>query len=95
MPVVMHEGWLTVPYDGPDAAVVYIGLAEPNMVATWIPAFLGYVGGQRVAKIRAAEPGPLTRVYLRSPLGDEVVRDVSPPATVGQQWRQRNRVIGQ
>jgi hypothetical protein len=46
------QGWLTVPYDGPELAPVEIGVDDQ-----WFPAFLHWQDGRRVAMIRA----PLAR----------------------------------
>lgn len=50
---LLHEGWLCVPYDGPDAALVRIGIGPYGETPTWTAAFLDYANGVRVAKIRA------------------------------------------
>lgn len=48
------NGWLVVPYTGTDAADVRIGVGtrEPLDALSMLPAFLDWVGTQRVAKIR-------------------------------------------
>lgn len=40
-------GWLVVPYDGPEVAIIEIGFA-----GQWTPAFLDHEDGQRTAMIR-------------------------------------------
>jgi len=43
-----NDGWLAVPYDGPELAAIEIGVN-----GDWRPAFLGFGDdGRRVAKIR-------------------------------------------
>lgn len=49
MTASLQGGWVTVPYDGPDMALVEIGFGDEN----WVPAFLDYdLDGVRVAKVR-------------------------------------------
>jgi len=52
----LRDGWLTVPYNGPDIARVHIGVGTAGSVE-WTPAFLDWVDGVRVAKIRPPETG--------------------------------------
>lgn len=56
----LRDGWLCVPYAGDDAAIVYLSVTARGGEPEWVPAFLDYVDGQRVAKIRppAAPPYP-------------------------------------
>lgn len=42
------DGWLEVPCDGSERALVEISADS----VTWLPAFLDYVDGRRVAKVR-------------------------------------------
>lgn len=61
----MSNGWLCVNYDGHDLAVVRIGVAEgQEQPRHMVPAFLDYVDGQRVAKIRHTPMGKRVRVWL-------------------------------
>lgn len=46
----MHDGWLVVPYSGHDLARVYISAGQRQ--DEWKPAFLDWVDGKRVAKVR-------------------------------------------
>ena len=47
--VTERDGWLMVPYDGPELAVIEIGFD-----GSWTPAYLDYDdSGQRVAQARA------------------------------------------
>lgn len=59
----MADGWLIVPYSGPELTVVEIGVA-----GLWTPAYLDYDGGQRVAKVRrdVSPTGPV-EVRARPP----------------------------
>lgn len=57
------NGWLTVRYDGSERLAVHIS-TEPDV---WVPAFLDYLDGVRVAKIRvSAVPGTILRPKLRA-----------------------------
>lgn len=49
---VISDGWLCVPYAGDDTAIVYLSVTARGGEPEWVPAFLDYVDGQRVAKIR-------------------------------------------
>ena len=64
MDTQVRDGWLVVPYGGDDLATVHIAVGNDAQV--WIPAFLDYVDGQRVAKVRARViPERPTWVWLR------------------------------
>lgn len=54
----LKNGWLVVPYDGPELVVIEIGLG-----GRWIPAYLDWEDGQRVAQIRWE--GPFGTVEVR------------------------------
>lgn len=47
------NGWLEVPYNGPDLSTVELGYTEDlrREPLVWQPAFLDYAGATRVAKI--------------------------------------------
>jgi hypothetical protein len=62
------DGWLVVPYDGDERATVEISV-EPDVCSRdlrvtqeWLPAYLDYTDGKRVAKIRP--PAGLTSVTV-------------------------------
>ena len=60
----MVDGWLVVDYDGPELTVVEIGystIGQPE----WRPAFLDWLDGKRVAKIRPPVTG-VVYVWLRA-----------------------------
>lgn len=57
----IRDGWLVTPYSGHDLARVEIGVG-PAGQERWQPAFLDWVDGQRVAKIRP--PGIGGTVWL-------------------------------
>jgi hypothetical protein len=46
----VEDGWIRVPYSGPELGRVEIGLGE--QAPTWVDAFLNTVNGERVAQIR-------------------------------------------
>lgn len=57
------NGWLKVPYDGPDLCLVEIGVGPGPQ---WAPAFLDWLGSQRCAQIRPPEStGRAADVWLR------------------------------
>ena len=60
----LSDGWLCVPYDGHDVALVRIGIAGPSGDPVWTAAFLDYVDGVRVAKIRPPAVTGRARVWL-------------------------------
>jgi len=63
MTVALRNGWLVVPYEGGDTARVEIGVGNPPV---WRGAFLDWVDGVRVAKIRPPEmEGSRPKVQLR------------------------------
>lgn len=47
-PYLTADGWLRMPYDGPEIAVIEIQLARGD----WLPAYLDWDGGSRVAQVR-------------------------------------------
>lgn len=53
-PHVTADGWLRVPYSGPDIAVIEIETPGNG----WQPAYLDYENGQRIAQIRWDGPRP-------------------------------------
>lgn len=64
----IRDGWIVVPYTGHDLATVHIAVGDRN---DWQPAFLDWVGDQRVAKIRPpTSAGRQVSVWLR--VGDTV-----------------------
>lgn len=67
----VRDGWLIVPYTGSDLARVHVAVGNEPQV--WQPAFLDWVEGQRVAKVRARNlPERAQRVWLR--VGDEITQ---------------------
>lgn len=63
-PVEIRDGWIVTPYSGHDLARVHISVG--NEPVEWLPAFLDFVDGQRVAKVRARGlPERATWVWLR------------------------------
>ena len=64
--VVLSDGWIRVPYVGPELGSVAIGLGE-STPSVWKPAFLNTVNGERFAQIRPGEYviSEGTRVWLR------------------------------
>lgn len=52
----LRDGWIIVPYGGSDMARVEIGVGQAGG-EEWRPAFLDWVDGQRVAKVRPLEHG--------------------------------------
>lgn len=50
---VTEDGWLRVPYAGPEMAVI-----EVQLGAEWKPAYLDYEAGLRVAQVRYRGPLP-------------------------------------
>lgn len=67
MTAQLADGWLLVPYDGPELAQVRIGTGrrEPD---EWKPAYLDWHDGRRVAKVRppvsSGQPTPV-QVWTR------------------------------
>jgi len=63
------DGWLRVPYDGPELVPIYVatGPRTPAGEDGWKPAFLDWHEGRRVAQIRvpASRPGQVVKVWLR------------------------------
>lgn len=68
MSVRVIDGWLCVPYAGPELAPAYIAVGSQR---DWRPAFLDWNGPARVAKVRvpAGQRGALS-VWLR--VGDVI-----------------------
>jgi hypothetical protein len=63
-PVEIRDGWIITPYAGRDLSRVHISIGNEPVV--WLPAFLDWVDGQRVAKVRArAVPEGRSKVWLR------------------------------
>lgn len=62
-----EDGWVRVPYHGPELGVVEIGIGEDEPV-TWKPAFLDTVGSVHYAQVRpfGFQPGATPRVWLRT-----------------------------
>lgn len=58
----MRNGWLLVDYSGPELVLIEIGTGTGETI--WKPAYLDWVDGQRVAKIRPPVTGT-TPVWLR------------------------------
>lgn len=57
------DGWLVVPYSGSERSAVHISTEDD----TWIPAYLDWVDGERVAKVRVTAPaGTILKVRLRA-----------------------------
>lgn len=56
-------GWLVVPYDGGERVALHIS-TQPDV---WLPAYLDYDNGQRVAKVRADDlTSGMVQVRLRA-----------------------------
>lgn len=64
MAAAVRDGWLTVPYSGPELVVIEVGVGQADHIE-WRPAFLDWVGGKRVAKIRPPTSGTVA-VWLRT-----------------------------
>jgi len=65
MRAIYQDGWIRVPYSGPELGVIEIGLGED--FPAWKPAFLQTVGTDRFAQVRPPDSA-LTeqpRVWLR------------------------------
>jgi hypothetical protein len=62
----LEDGWIRIPYDGPELARVDIGLGD-SQPAQWQPAFLHTVGTERVAQVRPTGVGfnDQPKVWLR------------------------------
>ncbi|MFF4779397.1 hypothetical protein ACFY05_41940 [Microtetraspora fusca] len=60
----VRDGWVVVsPYEGPELAPISIAVGSQD---EWKPAFLDWVDGARVAKIRQPAPtGRPAQVWLR------------------------------
>jgi hypothetical protein len=79
----LEDGWLRLPYGGPELAQIEIGVGESEPT-TWQPAFLNTVGDERVAQVRpvgfsaADQPKVWLRVngvpVLIGRLGDQALR---------------------
>ncbi|MGI5493781.1 hypothetical protein [Microtetraspora malaysiensis] len=65
----VRDGWVVVsPYEGPELAPISIAVGSQE---SWQPAYLDWVDGVRVAKIRTPAPtGRPVQVWLR--VGDTV-----------------------
>ncbi|MGI5493894.1 hypothetical protein [Microtetraspora malaysiensis] len=62
----IRDGWVAVPYDGPELGSIHIAVAQSPAEDNWQPAYLDYVDGRRVAKIRTPAPtGRPVGVWLR------------------------------
>lgn len=58
----LEQGWLRVPYDGPELTLIEIGVGDG-----WYPAFLDWdASGRRVAQIRPPAGDGDVPVRLRS-----------------------------
>lgn len=55
------DGWLKVPCDAPDLAVVEIAIGDQD---TWLPAFRDWHNGLRVAQVRSDLPDG-SAIWLR------------------------------
>jgi hypothetical protein len=65
--IAIHEdGWVRVPYDGPELGIVEIGIGEDAPVS-WKPAFLDTIGSVRYAQVRPFGflHGMAPRVWIR------------------------------
>lgn len=70
-PVEIRDGWLITPYAGHELSRVHISVGNEPVV--WLPAFLDWVDGQRVAKVRARDlPARSEWVWLR--VNEQVVK---------------------
>lgn len=64
MTPLIRNGWLIVPYSGPELARVFIAVGD--RADAWRPAYLDWHDGRRVAKVRPPEPtGRARAVWLR------------------------------
>lgn len=62
MSAALVNGWIEVPYTGPEAAVVELSI-EPG---AWLPAYLDHdSNGQRVAKVRPSSKLPSATVQVK------------------------------
>lgn len=69
----LKDGWLTVgfPEGVDDTPVSYIGISDTRDAPTqWLPAFLDYDDGRRVAKVRPPQ-GMTSRSLVWSSIGGE------------------------
>ncbi|TDE40487.1 hypothetical protein E1295_31810 [Nonomuraea mesophila] len=58
-------GWLVVPYAGPELGRVHIATGR-HQADEWKPAYLDYLDGERVAKVRPPAPtGHPVQVWIR------------------------------
>jgi hypothetical protein len=76
------DGWLCVPYDGPDAAPVHLAVTGRGEQPTqWFAAFLDYADGVRVAKVRPpASVPPRATVWVQTAGGGVTDHGRYPPA---------------
>ncbi len=67
MMAILEDGWIKVPYDGPELGVGEMARGEDEP-AVWKPAFIDTVGTVRYAQIRpfGAMAGEQPRVWLRT-----------------------------
>lgn len=61
MSIAVVDGWLEVPYTGPERATIEIS----TEAEVWVPAYLDYTNGTRVAKIRPPAVSQTVQVWLR------------------------------
>lgn len=60
-----HDGWVVVPYDGPNLARVEVGVTVGETIL-YQPAFLDFdEHGRRVAKVRPLDFAPYSQVWLK------------------------------
>ena len=65
MTPIYDDGWVIAPYSGPEAAEIWIGFGYREQDIEWLPAFLDYHRGARVAKVRYT--GTSRPVWVKSP----------------------------
>lgn len=60
MTIAIVNGWLEVPYTGTETAAVEISVDD-----VWLPAYLDYTNGVRVAKVRPPALSQTVQVQLK------------------------------
>ena len=66
MSAFYEDGWIRIPYSGPELGVIEIGIGEDD--PTYRPAYLQTVNGQRFAQVRPTNVSfsAAPRVWLRT-----------------------------
>jgi hypothetical protein len=67
MMAIQEDGWVRVPYEGPELGVVEMAFGEDEPT-TWKPAFINTIGSIRYAQVRptGVAVGEMPRVWLRT-----------------------------